>query len=254
MKNPTAVITLLSFLFAFTASVCNQTPAAAPRDPSTPQALEASPTSPWETQTQALPPTATPPPAMTPQSKPEDPAGWALSGSPDPYNPGYTLVALTDQEEQAALTPIREFYDRMYHAKSLLTPVDARTFIDPVSPAWTDPQEGYLASYTSFQKFGYYPYYEYPIEDAAHYTGWQAHGVKPSQGEFYVVTNFRMEEQGFTVFDQKTGKSVVSTPFWGPRLVVFETAYRDGRWMIISRTEEDLGMDLTPTPTRSGAD
>jgi hypothetical protein len=254
MKNPTGVITLLSFLLAFTASACNQTPAAAPPDTSTPRSIEASPTSPRARPTQASSPTLTPLPAMTPQSKPEDPAGWAVSGSPDPYNPGYTLYTLTEGEQQAALRPIREFYDRMYHAKSLLTPADARTFIDPASPAWTDPQEGYLASYTSFQKVGYYPYYEYPIEDAAHYTGWQAHGVKPSQGELTVVASFRMEEHGFTVFDQKTGKSVVSTPFWGPRLVVFETAYREGRWMILSRNEEDLGMDLTPTPTRSGAD
>lgn len=253
MKKNFARLTLILFFTVFAASACSRTTAATPREASSPQASAPSSTSTQSARAPASSPTATPPLSATAHSNPEDPAGWALLGAPDPYNPGYTLFSLTDQEEQAALRPIREFYDRMYHAESLLAPADAARIIDPASPAWTDPEEGYLASYTSFHKAGYYPYYEYPIEDAAHYTGWQAHGVKSSQGEFRVVASFRMEEQGFTVFDQKTGKSVVSTPFWGPRLVVFETAYRGGRWMIISRTEEDLGMDLTPTPTRSGA-
>jgi hypothetical protein len=195
-------------------------------------------------------PTVTPMPPATAAGNPADPAGWALSGTPDPYNAGYTLYTLTDQQAQFALQPIKEFYDRMYHSDKLLTPDQAKELIDPKSSAWTDPQQGFAVSYQSFAQVGYYPYYEFSIKDPNYYTDWQVSGVKPPGSQFYVLVKFRFEQQGFTVFNQTTHKPVVSTPYWGPRLMVLETAFQNEHWMIVSRHEEDLGTSVTPTPTK----
>ncbi len=255
MKKPYMVFALILISHLLLLSACNGKVSAASREVTIQVPVQPVTSIPTATQTSILQPTATMLPTATvlpsaiPVDNPEDPLYWALEGQPDPYQAGYLLYTLPDQQKQYALQPIREFYHLMYHNNALITPDQARMLIDPASIAWTDPQEGFQVSYNSFAQVGYYPYYEFPIEDAAHYTDWRVNGVKTPDGQFYVVVSFRFEQQGFTVMDQTTQKPVVSTPYWGPRLMVLETAFRDGRWLIITRHEEDLGITATPTPT-----
>jgi hypothetical protein len=146
------------------------------------------------------------------------------------------------------LRPIRDFNNGMYHSDRLLTLDEARQWIDVTSQAWTDPEMGFQASHDSFASFGYYPHYEFSIEDPAYFTNWRIHPIRSPEGDFHVRVHFRFEEQRYTVFNQDTGETIVTNPYWGPRLVVFHTAFRDGTWKIILRFEENLGMRATPTP------
>lgn len=178
-----------------------------------------------------------------------DPAGWDLGeGRPEPNNPAFTVYDLTDAQLQMVLEPIRAFYRGMYYTDRLLSMEEASEMIDVDSPAWTDPEYGFQASYDSFAAVGYYPRHEYPIDSSDYFTEWRITPYRSPEGEFYVVVSFRMEEQGFTVYEQATGNVVVTTPYWGPRQVMFHTAYREGAWKIIFRYEEDLGTRMTPTP------
>lgn len=178
-----------------------------------------------------------------------DPAGWDLGeGRPDPNNPAFTVYNLTDAQLQMVLEPIRNFYHGMYYSDRLLTPEEAGQMIDVDSPAWTDPEYGFQASYDSFAAVGYYPHHEYPIDNPEYFTQWRITPYRSPEGEFYVVVSFRMEEQGFTVYEQATGNVVVTTPYWGPHQAMFHTAYREGGWKIIFRYIEDLGTNMTPIP------
>jgi hypothetical protein len=179
---------------------------------------------------------------------PEDPSSWTFPASnPDPNNPEFTMHTLSDEQLRMALRPISEFYYNMYHSDRLLTPDEASKIIDINSEAWKDPKTGFQASYDSYSQVGYYPRFEFPIDDSTHYTQWQIKGIETSDGQFYVVVTFRFEEQGFFVYEQETGNIVTSTPFWGPRLLTFHTQYQDGSWKIIFRHDEDLGTKITPT-------
>jgi hypothetical protein len=180
---------------------------------------------------------------------PEDPAYWDMGeGRPDPNNPAFTEFDLTEEQLQMALRPIRDFYNGMYHSDRLLTLEEASQMIDVNSPAWTDPRSGFQVSYNSFSEVGYYPRYEHAIDNPDYYTQWRITALKSPEGDFYVVVFFRFEEQGFTVYEESTGEVIVNTPYWGPRLLRFETAFRDDRWKITHRHDEDLGTKMTPTP------
>lgn len=211
---------------------------------------------PQELHSSSFPPTPTPSPEPvetedTPGEavNPADPAYWDLGeGRPDPNNPAFTVYDLTEEQLQIALRPIRDFYNGMYHSDRLLTLEEASQWIDTSSQAWTDPQMGFQTSHDSFASFGYYPHYEFPIEDPAFFTNWRIHPLRSPEGDFHVRFHFRFEEQRFTVFNQETGEIIVTNPYWGPRLMVFHTAFRDGVWKIIFRFEENLGMRATPTP------
>jgi hypothetical protein len=235
---------------SWTLSACGTPPVASPTPVVTTVPTATSVATPIPQPTNPPPmPTATPLPPTPEAPFQEDPATWQLQdGQADPNNPGYTLYTLTDPQQKVALQPIREFFDLMYHSNKLLTPDQASKLIDKTSQAWTDKDMGFQASYDSFEKVGYYPYYEFPIEDNNHYTEWRVNGVKGNNDKFYVVVNFRMEEQKFTVYNQVTQKEVVSSPFMGPYAFVFRTSYGGGKWQIIYRLQEDLGSKLTPTP------
>ncbi len=255
MKKTIPTIVLILLAVSLVLSACSGSPAiaAAPAtkmisQPTVSQVVTSTPVS---TPTLSQIPEATRLPTLNLFASPEDPSGWTLpDGKPDPYQAGFILYPLSDIQNQMALRPVREFYDAMYSSHKLVTPDEAIQWFDQTSQAWTDPQEGFMASYESFHKVGYYPHYQYPVEDTAHYTGWDVRGVKDPYGNFHVVVNFKVEQQRFTVYRQADQSTVVTTPFWGPILVAFETAYENGRWVIINRHEDDLGIILTPTPTK----
>jgi hypothetical protein len=211
---------------------------------------------PQELHPSPFPPTPTPSPVPvhaedTPDVavNPADPAYWDLGeGRPDPNNPAFTVYDLTEEQLQMALQPIRDFYNGMYHSDRLLTLDEASHMIDVHSPAWNDPRNGFKASYNSFSDFGYYPRYEHAIDNPDYYTQWRITALEAPEGEFYLVVFFRFEEQGFTVYEEATGEVIVNTPYWGPRLLRFETAFRNGSWKIIHRHDEDLGTKVTSTP------
>jgi len=206
------------------------------------QAIETS--VPVEVHSTSIPATAHPPASHTPTALREstDPATWTLgSGQPDPELLESLIYSLSEEQVLIALKPVHEFFNLMYHSTELLTPERASQFIAVDSQAWKDPEIGFLISYDSFAEAGYFPYYEFPIEDPAHYTEWQILGRQSLDGEFAVEAVFRMEEQGFVVFEQVTRQPVVSTASWGPIEMTFRTAFLDGQWKIIYRHQVDLG-------------
>jgi hypothetical protein len=181
----------------------------------------------------------------------EDPANWDLKElRPDPDNPDLIFYSLNKEQIQMAVEPIRNFYNGMYYSERLLTIEEASQWIDTTSQAWTDKEQGFQASHDSFASFGYYPRYEFSIEDPTYFTEWDIYAANSPEGDVYVQVKFRIEEQLFTVLNQASGEVIVSNPYWGPRLAAFQTAFRDGRWKIIFRHEENLGMKTIPTPSQ----
>jgi hypothetical protein len=258
------IIWFAAFCIAIGASACSGSTQTLPDPMTTPEVEIQIPHEIPETSTgQLVVETPAPPPAtatvlpveeptqLKPElenANPEDPSNWTFPVSnPDPNNPENTMHTLSDEQLRMALRPIREFYYSMYHSDRLLTPDEASKIIDINSEAWKDPKTGFQASYDSYSQVGYYPHFEFPIDDPNHYTQWQIKGIETSDGQFYVVVTFRFEEQGFYVYEEETGNVVTSTPFWGPRLLTFHTQYQDGSWKIIFRHDEDLGTKITPT-------
>jgi hypothetical protein len=157
----------------------------------------------------------------------EDPANWDLEEfRPDSDNPDFILYTLSEEQIQMAVEPIRDFYNGMYYSERLLTLEEASQWIDTTSQAWTDTEQGFQASHDSFASFGYYPQYEFSIENPTYFTEWDIYAANSPEGDIYVQVKFRIEEQRFTVFDQTSGEVIVSNPYWGPRLAAFQTAFR----------------------------
>ncbi len=253
MKMSISTIPLILLAFSLVVSACSG-PAAAestPEKPTSPDEVQAATSTPLPVQPPTQQATVTIQPTLTGFANPEDPSGWTFPKSePNSYNPGYTLYTLSDQQIQIVTEPMKKFHDLMFHSDHLMTPAEASQLVDRKSQAWTDPDNGYQASYDSFNKAGYYPYFQYPVENASYYTNWQIRGVKDRNGNFYVVITFRMEEQYFAAMNQSNHKPAVTTPYAGPGNFVYWTDYENGKWMVTYRYFEDLGTRVTPTPTK----